>query len=170
MDKLTLLHINHFQPHQLRFFNSKSGKIFEMMYCYDNGVLNIHGTGEGEDYDFDNWPGLKPILRPYNLFEPIFINRKSIIPICEIGKILTGDNYTIWKDINDNPIGVRSGNKTIQHKDTIFMLHIDNKPYGFNALKIFNFLYQNKFDIDDLIERELAQDATKLEINPYEKI
>lgn len=130
---------------------------------YAPGDLNIY-IGEGV-FDGFLWRkgstyvnfkrGIKPILRPMDLTNPIILQGKEVVPICELCKNNYGSDYD-GRDYDENEL-------CDMERHLIALCGAIDTMYLNDAL----WLFKHKFDVLGLIEKGLAIDVNTLETNPY---
>lgn len=172
MEKLTLEHIApfgkglHAKTKESKYKNPEIGIITSIQYDANIDEQVVISTGNG--YYLSSVENTIPVFRHMDLTKPITIEGKEVIPLCEIFKNITDFESEIYKDINDNILGIRCGTITFQHAGgTIFILKSKDKVLPFNCKIPMNYLYSNKFDVEGLIDAGLAIDVNTLETNTY---
>lgn len=186
MERLTLHEIAPYLPYGL-YYQLKGN--FPLKEGIDNFIeeifkLNPFGC---EVKKFVEWDTCKPILRPMNLTTPIKIDGVEVVPIVELFKMVCFRNYDEHADMiflsmkldceGDNWLRVLT-DYTIK---TELLFTYEKGSFSFkritpkyedieviHQLKMFQYLYKNKFDIHGLIPAGLAVDVNTLETNPYE--
>lgn len=166
-EKLTLEHIAPYLPYGLKV-QRKTGYNYKVKGAIGNSLYYEYDAGFGIE-------NCKPILRPMDLTKPI---KNGIIPAIEIAKFMdnghnhTDSNFRLYSGV----IIVGTGKCDDVHdvrislsNNTIYSIKMDGNEAMFEtSRRIRKWLYDNKFDIDGLIDAELAIDVNTLEINPYE--
>lgn len=150
MEKLTLENIACYLPYGLRVIrvNENSNTYanpgpYTIIGADINNVYYLNGSG----FQITN---AKPILRPMDLTNPIEIDGKEIIPVCELCKISYGSDYED-RDYDENEL--------CEMEQVIISL-----SYFTDTLTLDNahWLFKHHFDVFGLIERGLAIDINKL--------
>lgn len=173
-----------------------SGEIRECIGSYEQSGITYVCFEESDKYRI--WHDIEDcymILRKMELTKPIFLEGEEIIPLEVIGKIINSDYQHLDTDKEGNAIigydehkscccpfdcDCGSYNKSYilfykaETKNFYSTVYIDADPDNIigeethESYEAIKWLYENKFDIENLIEQNLAIDVETLESNPYE--
>jgi hypothetical protein len=178
MKTLTLDLIAPYLSHQLKVIRTirpQTKQIFNISgYEQFSDYTNITLTnGEGKFWSSECLEKQIPsqfniILRKMDLTIPIIIEGKEVIPLIELAKISYSTEW-FYKEGTVNVVSAAECHGFEWNEDH-FELY-NQISGGFlpvkNQLQLFKWLYENKFDIEGLIEQNLAIDADSLQTNPY---
>jgi hypothetical protein len=114
---------------------------------------------------------VKPLLRPMNLTKPIIVEDKEVIPIVELAKrfhTLSEATISHYDNIIDaGSYGIQVSCYLDKDRHGYYSVFADKDLVHHNESRVVKWLYANYFDVDGLIEKGLAIDATTLETNVY---
>lgn len=155
-EKLTLEHIAGHLPYGLKYILPDTNKpiIDYVTFSEAWALLPQHGSKR------------KMILRRLDLTKPILVEGKEVIPIVELAKIAFPGESHEWKLRNNRGLAINYYHLIFGYKQggfyTLKSMEIPNQKL------LFQWLYKNHYDLDGLIDLNLAIDVDTLEVNPYE--
>lgn len=172
--KLTLEHIASFLPYGLKGLSGVKPLLLNKEIWELVGVkpmskgFEASFWGVREDYkNIIAISAFKPILRRMDLTKPITIDGVEKIPIVELANIAFNSDWKIYNEkdtVYRDCYGIK---EYFTYSDNSFYRYtIDGGHISIqNQLKLFQWLYENKFNID--IPDELVIYTDTLETDPY---
>lgn len=188
MEKLELKHLAPYLPYELQWHfegeetwegKAKLHEVVGLFACYDG--VQLHSDDDGVAHV--EYSAGKPVLRPLS---DLIVERDGKIDLVELAKIANDDiggkdvyEWFLWDEVKVKVSGFNGVTYSVYHgtyeeelffrfntKNFYFVKHDDDdlEMGCINMEKVFEYFFQNHYDVHGLIEAGLAIDINTLEL------